>query len=158
MNRYFLIIFILFFSCSQPDLLHTTAANLQETLVNEHGQHAVLLNFWATWCEPCLVEFPMIVEIAEKNKDDLKVYFVSVDWLDEEQKVVLFLKEQGVHWTAFIKGENDQDFINGIHRDWSGAVPFTILYGKTSGEVVDFWEGEQPAERFKNAVQKAINL
>jgi len=116
-----------------------------------------MLNFWATSCEPCVAEFPMIVKLAEIYKNDLSVFFVSMDWLDEKEKAISFLKKQGVDWTTFIKDEKDNAFINGIHAEWSGALPFTILYSKTSGEVVDFWEGEQPDERFTKAVNAAIN-
>ena len=104
-----------------------------------------------------MAEFPMIVDMADEYENDLAVYFISVDWLDEEHKVLSFLKEQSVGWISFIKNEKDQEFINGIHSEWSGALPFTILYGKNSGEVVDFWEGEQPHERFTKAINKAIN-
>jgi hypothetical protein len=99
----------------------------------------------------------MIVDMVDEYENDLAVYFISVDWLDEKKKAISFLKKQGVDWTTFIKDEKDQEFINSIHKDWSGALPFTILYGKTSGEVVDFWEGEQPEKRFRKAIINAIN-
>jgi len=157
MNRYLLIIFILIIGCEQPDLQQTSAAALQELYQQEKGQNAVMLNFWATWCAPCVAEFPMIVDMADKYENDLAVYFISVDWLDEKKKAISFLKKQGVDWTTFIKDEKDNAFINGIHEEWSGALPFTILYGKTSGEVVDFWEGEQTEKRFRKAIINAIN-
>jgi thiol-disulfide isomerase/thioredoxin len=116
-----------------------------------------MLNFWATWCKPCVSEFPMIVDMGREYENNLSVYFISVDWLDEKNKVRSFLKNQGVDWQSFIKNENDQKFINGIAQEWTGAVPFTILYGKSSGKVVDFWEGEQPEIRFRSAIIKAIN-
>ena len=157
MFRYLITISLILFSCEQPDLYHTTAAFIHKTIASDKANHAVLLNVWATWCEPCVAEFPMIVDMVDEYENDLAVYFISVDWLDEEDKVLSFLKDQGVTWTTFIKDEKDQEFINGIHKDWSGALPFTILYGKTSGEVVDFWEGEQPEKRFRKAIINAIN-
>ena len=157
MNRYLSIIFILIIGCEQPDLHHATAESIYHNVISKKGEEAVLLNFWATWCEPCVAEFPIIVNLADEYENDLAVYFISVDWLDEEDKVVSFLKDQGVTWTAFIKDEKDNAFINGIHEEWSGALPFTILYGKSSGEVLDYWEGEQPEKRFRKAIINAIN-
>ena len=157
MNRYLSIILILIIGCEQPDLHHATAESIYYNVISKKGEEAVLLNFWATWCAPCVAEFPMIVDLADEYENDLAVYFISVDWLDEKKKAISFLKKQGVDWTTFIKDEKDNAFINGIHAEWSGALPFTILYGKTSGEVVDFWEGEQPDERFTKAVNAAIN-
>ena len=80
-----------------------------------------------------------------------------MNWLDEREKVRVFLKKQGVDWQSFIKNEKDQNFINGVTREWTGAVPFTIVYGKSSGNIVDFWEGERPETRFRSAIIKAIN-
>ncbi len=157
MFRYLITISLILFSCEQPILYHATAESIKKKIESEKDNQAILLNFWATWCEPCVAEFPMIVDMADEYENDLAVYFISVDWLDEEDKVLSFLKDQGVTWTTFIKDEKDQEFINGIHREWSGALPFTILYGKTSGEVVDFWEGEQPEKRFRKAIINAIN-
>jgi len=158
MLKFLIIILSLFSSCSQPTLQHTKASSLLEVARNDKGNKAVLLNFWATTCAPCVAEFPMIVELTDIYKNDLSVYFVSMDWLEDKDKAVSFLKKHGVDQFTFIKDEKDNPFINGIHSEWSGAIPFTILYGKTSGEVVDFWEGEQPDERFTRAVNSAINL
>ena len=157
MNRYLLIIFILIIGCEQPDLQHTTAAALKGLYQQEKGQNAVMLNFWATSCAPCVEEFPMIVDLSDEYENELSVYFISMDWLDEKEKAISFLKKQGVDGVTFIKDEKDNPFINGIHLEWSGAIPFTILYGKASGEVVDFWESEQSKERFRKAIINAIN-
>lgn len=158
MKNYQILVILLFFSCSQPNLQHTTASSLLEVVGQEKGEKAVLLNFWATTCSPCVEEFPMVVELGKKYEDDLAVIFVSMDWLEDKEKAKSFIRKQDMSWTTYIKNEKDNPFINGIHPDWSGAIPFTILYGKTSGEVVDFWEGEQPRERFIKAANTAINF
>ena len=56
---------------------------------------------------------------------------------------------------SYIKNQKDQKFINGIHREWSGALPFTIVFGKDDGEVVDFWEGKETKSRFTRAIKLA---
>ena len=153
-----LVLFLNFYLSSEQSFIHhATATSILNNVLAEKGSKAVLLNFWATWCAPCVTEFPMIVDLADEFENDLAVYFVSVDWLDEKEKAISFMKKQGVDWTTFIKDEKDNAFINGIHEEWSGALPFTILYGKSSGEVLDYWEGEQPEKSFRKAIINAIN-
>ena len=156
-QRFLLFCILELNSCSKIELQNITSEDIQKIVRSENIHHAVMLNFWATWCKPCIAEFPMIVDIAHEHENNLSVYFISVNWLDEREKVRVFLKKQGVDWQSFIKNEKDQNFINGVTREWTGAVPFTILYGKSSGKVVDFWEGEQPETRFRSAIIKAIN-
>ena len=156
-QRFLLFCILVLNSCSKIELQNITSEDIQKIVRSENIHHAVMLNFWATWCKPCVAEFPMIVEIAHEHENNLSVYFVSVNWLDEREKVRAFLKKQGVDWQSFIKNEKDQNFINGVTREWTGAVPFTIVYGKSSGNIVDFWEGERPETRFRSAIIKAIN-
>ena len=116
-----------------------------------------MINFWATYCAPCIEEFPMIVDLSNEYKDKgLKVYFVSADWSDREKEVLDFLKRQGFKGISFIKEEgNDNNFINEISKEWSGALPFTLVYDK-NGNLSDFWEMEKNKNRFESAIIKAL--
>jgi len=95
-------------------------------------RRAVLVNFWATWCAPCMEEFPMIVDLGrDRRGEGLVVYFVSVDWLDQAEQVTAFLKRQGVSGLSFIKDEKDGPFIDGIAREWKAdwAAPGLAVPG-----------------------------
>ncbi len=152
-------LFLFSFSCSRSpvDLQKATAGDILTAVAKHKGEKAVLVNYWATWCGPCVKEFPMIVELSKKYADEAVVLFVSADWLDEKKRAMEFLKKQGVKGLSFIKNQKDNEFIDGIHKDWSGALPFTIVYGKNSGNVVDSWEAKKSAARFVEAFNKAIN-
>ena len=71
-------------SCSGDnlDFREATAEDILSAVSEYRGEKAVLVNFWATWCVPCIEEFPMIVDLSEQYADDVKVLFVSGDWLD----------------------------------------------------------------------------
>jgi len=159
MKRSILIyIFLLqLFACAGVDLVPATAETIMAEVRQTKGTQAVLLNVWATSCAPCVAEFPAIVDLGESNRK-LHVLFVSTDFPEYQNRVKQFLQQHGVTGKSFIKSQKDQAFINGLHHDWSGALPFTILFAKNSGDVVDYWEGEQPETRFKTAIERAINL
>ena len=148
--------FLLFSACSNVDLIATDSETIQEYLLSYRGEKAVLVNIWATTCGPCVEEFPMIVSLGNEIKD-LEVVFVSADFDDQLGEVMRFLDDQKVSGVSFIKNENDQSFVNGIHSEWSGTLPFTIIYGKNSGKIMSFWEGKELESKFREYIQLAIN-
>ncbi|HIA94974.1 MAG TPA: TlpA family protein disulfide reductase [Candidatus Marinimicrobia bacterium] len=147
---------LLFSACSRVDLVATDSKTIHEHVSSFTGEKAVLLNVWSTSCVPCVEEFPMIVNFGNEI-NDLEVVFVSADFDDQLGAVKDFLSEQKVTGISFIKNEKDQPFINGIHPEWSGSLPFTILYGKISGKILSFWEGKESESKFRAAIQLALN-
>ena len=84
--------------------------------------------------------------------------FVSADWLEQERDVINYLKKINFKGEAYIKDQPDEEFINSLSQEWTGALPFTIVFGKLSGSIVDFWENLDSEERFIKAVERAIML
>ena len=87
-------LFLFSFSCSRSpvDLQEATAGDILTAVAKHKGEKAVLVNYWATWCGPCVKEFPMIVELSKEYADEAVVLFVSTDWLDEKKRAMEFLK------------------------------------------------------------------
>ena len=56
----------------------------------------------------------------------------------------------------FTAQTKDESFISGIHSKWTGSLPFTILYAKESGKIVDLWEGKESELRFRTAINIAL--
>jgi thiol-disulfide isomerase/thioredoxin len=105
--------------------------------VRAKGARAVLVNVWATFCEPCREEMPDLMRFYRDNRArGLRLIMISVD--DEEilAEVRNILRATAhaaaVDGTpealAFIKREDDTKFVNGLDRRWSGALPATFLY------------------------------
>jgi len=105
-----------------------------------------------------VAEFPFVRDLGKKYNQDLKVIFVSANWLDEEKQVRDFLDSMGVSGQSYIKDQPGEEFINGFHREWTGSLPFTIVFGKLSGSIVDYWENSKHEKHFIETVEKAINL
>lgn len=121
---------------------------------NDQGK-AVLMNVWATWCGPCVEEFPHLVELREQYADQLEVVFISADFVEDKDKTLEFLAGQGVHWESYFKTGRDDDFINAIEESWGGALPFTKIY-TPEGKISTFWENKADKETFEKAILEAV--
>ena len=144
-------------SNAQPDTLlkDVTATELQEVIASYRGEKAVLVNIWATWCAPCIKEFPEIVELQHNYPDELKVIFVSADFPEQRSDALEFLKRQEVNWTTYFKTGKDQEFIESISSKWTGALPFTKVIAR-NGDLVASWEQSASYEKFERHVKTAI--
>jgi thiol-disulfide isomerase/thioredoxin len=117
--------------------------------VTAPGARAVLVNVWATWCEPCREEMPDLLRFYREHRAaGLRLVMISAD--DEERRDevsrALAAASQAVGLDAsrdlisFIKGEDDTAFVNGLDRRWSGALPATFLYD-ARGDRTHSWLG-----------------
>lgn len=118
-------------------------------LISESSAQLKLVNMWATWCLPCVAEFPYLLQLREKYADQgLELFLVSADFPTEGEALRKFLKERGVDFLTYWKDEDDNSFINALSPDWSGALPTTFLYDE-NGELITFWTGEASYEEFE---------
>ncbi|MFL3005361.1 MAG: TlpA family protein disulfide reductase [Candidatus Neomarinimicrobiota bacterium] len=145
----------LFFTCSKTKLLPISSKELIEKISTFKGKKAVLVNVWALWCKPCVDEFPMILNLQKKT-NDLEVIFISADFEDKSKDVIKFLNNHNVGPISYIKRQKDEDFIKGLSPKWSGTLPYTIVYAKKSGLVIDSWEGKKNKLRFENSISLAL--
>ena len=155
--KIFSYIFLIFIniSCEQTKLVSINADKLKEIVHNFKGEKAVLVNVWALWCRPCVQEFPMIVKLDQEIKD-LEVIFINADFEDDIEDVVNFSNKHNIGQFSYIKQQKDELFIEGLHPSWSGSLPFTIVYGKNSSSIIDYWEGKKLESRFVDAISRAL--
>jgi thiol-disulfide isomerase/thioredoxin len=117
-----------------------TAADVLKAVRSDRGD-VVLVNVWATWCDPCRREFPALLRVwRELRAKGFRLILVSADFPDQRSNVERFLAQQGVDFATFLKAEADMPFINALDPRWSGALPASFLYDR-SGKLHDFWEG-----------------
>lgn len=133
---------------SSPERILNYAKELKSPLL--------LVNFWASWCEPCKEEFPHILNLRKKYAEKgLQVVFISVDDRDDRSAAETFLRDQGVDFPSFIKGKQPMSFVSKIFPQWSGAVPASIIFDKDM-KIVEAWEGDASFEEFETRVKKHL--
>jgi thiol-disulfide isomerase/thioredoxin len=107
--------------------------------IRKPGARAVLVNVWATWCEPCREEMPDLVRAYRAHKaEGLRLVLVSSDDPDNRAEAEKFLASQGVDVDSFLKLGDDMAFINGLEPRWSGALPASFIFDGR-GRAVAFW-------------------
>jgi thiol-disulfide isomerase/thioredoxin len=111
-------------------------------LLKPNGKPLVV-NFWATWCEPCREEFPDLVKIDTEYKGKIDFVTVSLDDLAEiNRDVPKFLSEMRAEMPAYLlKTVDENAAIAMIAKDWRGGLPFTIVYSP-DGTLTYFRQGK----------------
>ena len=97
------------------------------------GDTAFVVNFWATWCGPCVNELPDFDRLGvDYKRDKLKVLLISMDYKSKRTTSVLpFIKRKGIKSEVFVLDEKDpQVYINRIDSSWSGGLPATLMWKK----------------------------
>jgi thiol-disulfide isomerase/thioredoxin len=140
---------------SDPPLIDL--AGYQQLLAKYHGKPLVV-NFWATWCEPCRDEYPMMVDLAKQFKSQ-GVEVVGVDMDDESDMNLVrrFIARMQPPFPNYRQkpGIDLDRFYDGVNPQWKGTMPQTIFYGR-DGSVVGFFLGSRPRTQFEQAFRATL--
>ncbi|NND72216.1 MAG: TlpA family protein disulfide reductase [Rhodothermales bacterium] len=121
-----------------PEIVVATAQEILES-VGSNSTPYTLVNIWATWCSPCVEEFPEIVRLANQmGEDSLSVVFVSLDFVDDMDLVRAFLVDQSWARQSYIEA-GSADFVNDFIPEWTGTVPSSFIFDM-SGTLI--WQKE----------------
>jgi thiol-disulfide isomerase/thioredoxin len=99
------------------------------------GNKIKVLNFWATWCAPCVKELPLFEKLHQEN-EDVEVLLVSMDYdLDPNPaKVKRFMDRKNLRSrVVFLVESNPSEWIDEIDKDWGGALPATLIINPKTG-------------------------
>ncbi len=108
-----------------------------EDLVKNKSEKLRLINFWATWCVPCVAEFPELIEIFRNfRKRNFEMVTVSLDPPDKNENVLKFLKKSYASTKNYhFNSDNKYDLIDAVDKEWPGSLPYTVIV-KPGGEIL----------------------
>lgn len=127
-------------------------------LITQQRERPLLVNFWATFCDPCRDEFPDLVKIDKDYRpNSLEFVTVSLDDVDQiKTDVPKFLSSMKATMPAYLLDVSDPEpAINFIDRRWQGDLPATYLYNE-KGEVVYKHIGRVNTAELREAIEKAV--
>ena len=136
-----------------PAVTPAGAATIQRAIAAKKGR-IVVVNFWATWCGPCVAEYPYLVKLqTQYGAKGVTVIAVSADMAkDIHSKVQPFLVRQKAMFPQYLERADDpQDFINAFDPKWQGDLPRTLIYDR-QGRLAKTLSGGQTYAQFVAAV------
>ena len=118
----------------------------------------LLVNFWATWCDPCREEFPDLVKLDNEFKGKIDFITISLDDPDDiATGVPKFLASMKAEMPAFLlKTADESAVITSISKEWRGGMPFTILYNAAGAPVYER-EGKVHLDIIRPQIAKLVS-
>ncbi|MBT8377028.1 MAG: TlpA family protein disulfide reductase [Bacteroidia bacterium] len=172
MKYMFLILLLVGLSCKEDkntaERAETTASqssyNLEvydyeglKPLLYSEDDKLHVINFWATWCAPCIKELPYFESLTEDfSKDKVEVLLVSLDFPRQyKTKLIPYIEKNKLKSRIVALNDTDQNtWIPGIDKEWSGAIPATIIY---KGDKRKFYEGSFTREELLTEIKQFLN-
>lgn len=130
-----------------------------DDLIYKKSDEIKVINFWATWCKPCVAEIPHFEAVNQKYKDEgLKVYLISFDFPSQlDKKVKKFINKKNIKSIVKLLDETDYNaFIDKVDNSWSGAIPATLIVDGRTGRR-SFYEKSFSLEELETEIQKFLN-
>jgi len=139
------------------ELVTVDLPGIKEEVLKNGSSNYRLVNVWATWCGPCVIEFPEFVAMQRMyGQRDFEVVSVSIDKPSNGEKVTAFLQENQAAFRNYLyTGEDQEAFIDAIDPGWQGNLPYTMLVAP-GGEVIYRHDGIIDPLEVKRAIVKQL--
>ncbi|WP_445749516.1 TlpA family protein disulfide reductase [Polaribacter sp.] len=131
--------------------------NQLKPFLEKQNDTIYVVNFWATWCAPCVKELPYFEKLgAAYSSKKVKVLLVSLDFPKQvEKKLIPFINENKIQSEVILLDDVNEDiWIQAIDKTWSGAIPATLIYHKNQRK---FYEQTFDYQLLENELIQFLN-
>ena len=153
----FVLLFVAFSVQAQEKVtVYDTYDDFAKNVLIE-DENIYVINFWATWCAPCIKELPYFEKLNAENKN-VKVILVSLDSKkDLDKKLIPFIEKRKLKSKVLLLADKDYNsWLSKVDADWSGAIPATLLL---NGKKKQFAERDfENFEELNEYINSFINL
>lgn len=106
-----------------------------ENLMHSKSEKIQVINFWATWCAPCVKELPLFEQVNATHSDKVKVTLINLDYADLLNKVKGFVNRKKIKSEVLLLDEVDYNsWIDRVDPAWEGAIPATLVINPSTGQ------------------------
>lgn len=133
--------------------------NELEKIFSKNDDTVRVINFWATWCKPCIEELPFFEQLNKETKNKkVKVYLISLDFTNKyETSLLPFIKKRQLQSKVLLLDEpNYNSWIDKIDPKWSGSIPATLIV-KSTDKIHNFYEKSFTYEELNTIISPLIN-
>ena len=112
-----------------------------QKILTQKSDTTYIVNFWATWCKPCIAELPSFEQIQQKYKSqNVRVLLISMDFAKElKTRVIPFVNQRKIRSKVWLLNEPDANsWIDKVSPEWSGAIPATLIVNNFKNKKVFF--------------------
>ena len=158
-KNYFTLLLLFLFSSAISQEIEVIDVSEMESIIHEETGKTKIINFWATWCKPCVEEIPYFEALNNNPEfEDFEIVLISLDFIEElDSKLRKFVEKREL--TLTVKLLNDTDYnswIDKIDSTWSGDIPATLLVNNKSGKR-KFFEKQFTKQELENELLEFRN-
>jgi thiol-disulfide isomerase/thioredoxin len=144
--------------------IYNEAANLEsidieqiKQLIKNNSENLRLINFWATWCGPCVKEFPSLVEINFSYRHrNFELITIAVEFPANEENAIKFLRNNHGSCKNYLYDQSKvYDMIEAVNPDWNGMIPYTLLV-RPGGKIEYIRQGSIDPLELKREIVKIL--
>jgi thiol-disulfide isomerase/thioredoxin len=106
-----------------------------QKIIDDKASEIVIVNFWATWCAPCVAELPIFDKYYSEHHESTAMYLINLDFADKITRVKTFVKKKNLQPPVLLLDEIDYNsWIDKVDNSWSGAIPATLIINTKTGK------------------------